>query len=101
MKKMVLAMALIAPLPAAAQEAAQVEVTAEAANPAQAIATAMELADAGEIDAARAILQEVVTDETRWRVELANGEWVDSRHLARRALLALDRRDDGTRMAAR
>lgn len=98
------ALLLTQPLPGDTVEPAEKNGQAETleANPAEAITLAMAYANAGKEDRAREILAEVIRSPNRWRIETADGRWVDSRHLARRALLALDARAaDGTQVASR
>jgi uncharacterized protein HemY len=52
---------------------------------------------AGEFDKARAAFRAAIASESRYRVELADGSWEDSRRIARVALDSLER----TALAAR
>ena len=54
----------------------------------------------GMIDQARAMFEAAAMSPIRYSLETADGEWEDSRVLARKALAGLDRYTiDGTRMA--
>lgn len=72
-------------------------------DPARLINLAIAYAREGEADKARRLLESAARSKTRYRLETAAGEWVDSRHLAVRALALIDgdRLGSGTRMAAR
>ena len=48
-------------------------------------------ARAGRMNEARAAFREAIASEDRYRVELADGSWEDSRKVARLALESLDR----------
>jgi len=60
-------------------------------DPARLINLGIAHAREGRVREARAMFREVAGSDTALRLELAGGEWIDSRDLARRALRMLDR----------
>ncbi len=72
-------------------------------DPARLINLAIAHAREGDVATARALFMDAARLETRYRLETANGEWMDSRELARRGLAMLERGEigQGTRMASR
>lgn len=93
---------------AAAQNAAAIEhlensADLDADDPARLMNLGVAYARAGRLDEARAMFEAVIASDTRVRLETVEGEWVDSRRLAYRALAMLDngQLDNRTRMAAR
>lgn len=60
-------------------------------DPARLINHAVALARVGDYDAARERFEAAARSEDRYRLETANGEWVDLRVLARRGLAMLTR----------
>ena len=60
------------------------------ADPARLINLGIALAREGRADEARALFEAARSADTRYRLETAGGDWVDSRHLASRALAMLD-----------
>lgn len=60
-------------------------------DPARLINHAIALARTGEYDAARAELEAAAQARHSVELETASGTWVDSRHLARKAIALLDR----------
>lgn len=54
-------------------------------------------AQAGDSERAAEVYRAAIASDVRYRLELANGDWVDSRHAARLALRALE----GSAMALR
>ena len=69
-------------------------------HPARMINLGVAYARAGRADEARAMFEAAAQGE-RYRLETANGDWVDSRDLARRALAKLDRGEFGSAQFAR
>ena len=72
-------------------------------DPARLINLGIAHAREGDAPAARAMFTAAARNEQRFQLETAQGEWMDSRDLARRALVMLDRgefRSDG-RVASR
>lgn len=59
-------------------------------HPARLINLGIAYARVGQIAEARAMFKAAEQSDQRYRLETATGEWVDSRHLARRALAMLD-----------
>ena len=57
----------------------------------------------GDLDKAREYFRAAIYSDDRLMLETNNGEWIDSRNLARQALARLDNAllDDQTRMASR
>ncbi|MDN3644674.1 hypothetical protein QWY75_00480 [Pontixanthobacter aestiaquae] len=72
-------------------------------DPARLINLGIANAREGRVALARKLLNAAAHSETRFRLETASGEWVDSRWLARRALARLDEHAGigPTRVAAR
>lgn len=60
-------------------------------DPARLINLGIAHAREGRVREARRMFREVAGNDTALRLELAGGEWIDSRDLARRALRMLDR----------
>lgn len=60
-------------------------------DPARLLNLGVAKARVGDYEAARAHFQAVIECEERVELETAEGKWVDSRHLARKALTMLDR----------
>ncbi len=60
-------------------------------DPARLINHGIALARTGEYDAARADFETAATARSSIELQTADGDWVDSRHLARKALAMLDR----------
>jgi hypothetical protein len=60
-------------------------------DPARLINLGIAHAREGRVQEARQMFREVAGSDAAMRLELAGGEWVDSRDLARRALRMLDR----------
>lgn len=60
-------------------------------HPARLINLGIAYARAGRSDEARAMFQAAAESDTRYRLETATGEWMDSRDLARQALAMLGR----------
>jgi hypothetical protein len=60
-------------------------------DPARLINLGVAYAREGRVALARELLTTAAQTETRYRLETASGEWVDSRWLAMRALAALDK----------
>lgn len=50
-------------------------------------------AEAGNLDMAAKYYQAAVDSDVRYRLELADGEWIDSRRAARMALRSLEERE--------
>ncbi|MXO90971.1 hypothetical protein [Pontixanthobacter aquaemixtae] len=75
----------------------------DADDPAQLINLGIAYAREGRIVEARAALQAAAKAETRYRLETASGDWVDSRWLAKKALAMLDQGQltEGRRFASR
>jgi len=67
-------------------------------EPSRLINLGVAFAREGQIDKARALFEAVARSETRERLETANGEWIDSKRLAYRALAALDSGELGGKM---
>lgn len=63
----------------------------DADHPARSINLGIAYARAGRTDEARAMFEAAAQNDTRYRLETASGEWMDSRDLARRALAMLDK----------
>lgn len=59
-------------------------------DPARLINLAIAYAREGRVDEARDLLGAAAHSETRYQLETASGEWVDSRRLAMRALALID-----------
>lgn len=79
------------------QEAAAVARLEEArgtasADPAQLINLGTAYARQGRVDDAAAAYRAAIASDTRYRLELADGSWLDSRDAARLALSQLDKR---------
>lgn len=66
------------------------------ADPARLINLGIAYARQGRADAARALFERAARHAERLNLETANGDWIDSRALARRALAALDRGEFAT-----
>lgn len=66
-------------------------------DPARLINLGIAHAREGRVEEARQMFREVATSDAAVRLELAGGEWIDSRDLARRALRMLDRGEFGGR----
>ena len=75
----------------AAREAIEACETLPADDPARLINHGIALARTGDYEAARASFEAVAEASERVELETAEGEWVDSRRLARRALAMLDK----------
>ncbi|WP_379552782.1 hypothetical protein [Qipengyuania sp. DGS5-3] len=63
----------------------------DADDPARLINLGIARARTGDYDAARALFQAVIAHKERVELETAEGDWVDSRRLARKAISMLDR----------
>ncbi|MFZ1742014.1 MAG: hypothetical protein WAT93_04125 [Pontixanthobacter sp.] len=72
-------------------------------DPARLINLGVAYAREGRTEEARELLNAAARHQTRYWLETANGDWVDSRNLAYRALAALDggKISNTTRMASR
>ena len=71
-------------------------------NPAQLINLGIAYAREGDTSRARAMFEAAMRSDLRLQLETADGQWEDSRWLARRALARLDRGDfASTRVATR
>ena len=72
-------------------------------DPARLINLGIAYAREGRVEEARTLFEAAAQSETRYRLETASGEWVDSRWLAYRALAMIDegRFESKTRVAAR
>lgn len=77
----------------AAVEAIEACAELEADDPARLINLGVALARMGQFDEARADFEAAAEADSSVELETADGHWVDSRRLARRALAALDRGD--------
>lgn len=77
--------------------------SADSEDPARLINLAIAHAREGRVEAARALFMDAARLDTRYRLETADGQWMDSRDLARRGLAMLDRGEItlGTQMASR
>lgn len=73
----------------------------DADHPARSINLGIAYARAGRTDEARAMFEAAAQSDTRYRLETASGEWMDSRDLARRALAMLDRGEFASTQIAR
>ena len=71
----------------------EIEVAAvlDSGDPVQLLNRGVDLARQGETDRARAMFTRVADNRMRYQMETANGDWADSRNLARKALGMLDR----------
>lgn len=112
-----LALALMMQVATPAADVAFAELTAEqnraaiekleaapaADDPAMLINLGIAYAREGQHDLARSLFERAARADTRYRLETASGEWVDSRWLAARAIAMLDAGEFGStsRMAAR
>jgi tetratricopeptide (TPR) repeat protein len=76
---------------AAAIEKIEKDAALEREHPARLINLGIAYARAGRTDDAKAAFEAVAESDTRYRLETASGEWMDSRDLARRALAMLDK----------
>ncbi len=84
---------LVAGRDRAAVEAIEACAELEADDPARLINHGVALARMGQFDEARADFEAAAEADSSVELETADGQWVDSRRLARRALAALDRGD--------
>lgn len=76
--------------------------TLDANDPARLINLGIAYANQGRTEEARALFEQAMNGNDRLALETAEGEWKDSRHLARLALKMLERGDFGSeRMASR
>ncbi len=82
---------LVADRNGAARDAIEACEELAADDPARLINHAIALARTGRYDAARADLEAAATARDSIELETASGAWVDSRHLARKAIALLDR----------
>ena len=87
----------------AAIERIEANVSLEQNDPARLINLGVALAREGRVTEAKAMFEAAAHSETRYRLETADGEWVDSRRLAYRALAMLENGEFSapTRMASR
>lgn len=76
-----------------ASESDEIEVAAVIDNgdPVQLLNRGVGYAREGETEMARAMFTQVADNRMRYQMETVNGEWKDSRNLARKALGMLDR----------
>ena len=87
--------------------AAIVEITQndklELDDPARLLNLGVAYAREGETELARELFRAAIFSDQRLMLETANGEWIDSRSLARQALARLDQGEftDASRMASR
>lgn len=87
--------------------AAIVEITQndklELDDPARLLNLGVAYAREGETELARELFRAAIFSDERLMLETANGEWIDSRSLARQALARLDQGEftDASRMASR
>lgn len=63
----------------------------DAEDPARLINLGVARARTGDYEAARELFEAVITHNERIELETAQGKWVDSRNLARKAISMLDR----------
>ena len=92
---------LIAGRDQAAIASIQANTELDADSPARLINLGVAHARSGDTELARAMFTEVATSRDVVEMETANGEWVDSRVLAHRALAMLNSGEFGTKMARR
>ncbi len=87
----------------AAIEKIEVSKALEEGDPASLINLGIAHAREGRVTEARTFFNAAATTATRYRLETATGEWVDSRWLAKKALALLDEGllDNRQRLAAR
>lgn len=87
----------------AAIEKLEAAPASDAQDPAKLINLGIAYAREGQHDHARSLFEQAARSETRFQLETASGEWVDSRWLAIRAIAMLDAGEFGGsgRLAAR
>ena len=78
-------------LNAAAVQRADIRTAIAQDDPAQLISIGVALARSGETAAALELLNAAARSETRYRLETAEGDWVDSRRLAMKVIGMIDR----------
>lgn len=81
---------LVAGDPAGALEVLEAQSGADAQDPARLINHGVALARLGQHEGARDRFQQAARLDDRYRLETADGSWVDSRVLARRGLAMID-----------
>lgn len=87
----------------AAIEKLEAAPASDAQDPAMLINLGIAYAREGHLDHARSLFEQAARSESRFQLETATGEWVDSRWLAVRAIALLDAGEFGGsgRLAAR
>jgi hypothetical protein len=85
---------------AVALSAVAVPAAAQDADPAMLLNKAASLVEQGDFAAARAIYREVAATPADFKLETTTGSWAYPAEIARRGLLALERRDRQLRLAA-
>lgn len=74
-----------------ASEEIEVAAVMDSGDPVQLLNRGVDFARQGETERARAMFTRVADNRMRYQMETAQGEWADSRNLARKALGMLDR----------
>ena len=77
--------------PVGASEEIEVAAVMDSGDPVQLLNRGVDFARQGETERARAMFTRVADNRMRYQMETAQGEWADSRNLARKALGMLDR----------
>lgn len=85
---------------AVALGAVAVPAAAKDEDPAAMLNQAAALAEQGDYAAARALYQEVAATPADFKLETTQGTWAYPAEIARRGLLAIERRDTQTRLAS-
>ena len=80
--------------------AGAVPAAAESADPAAMLNQAAALAEQGDFAAARAIYRQVVATPADFKLETSTGTWAYPAEIARRGLLAIERRDERIEFAS-
>jgi len=87
-------------LVAIALGAIAVPAAAEPSDPAVQLNKAAELAERGDYAAARLLYREVLATPADFKLETSEGGWAYPAEIARRGLLAIERRDERVKLAA-
>ena len=77
--------------PTASSDEIEVAAVLDNGDPVQLLNRGVSHARDGETEMARAMFERVADNRMRYQMETANGDWRDSRNLARKALGMLDR----------
>lgn len=85
---------------AVALGAVAVPAAAKEADPAEMLNRAAVLVEQGDYAAARAIYQQIAATPADFKLETTTGSWAYPAEIARRGLLAIERRDDRVEIAS-